>query len=51
MTCLVREFLEFFHLDYTTAVFDPETGLVCQSVTLVVGIELINSIVKNIVVF
>ncbi|XP_025097968.1 FGFR1 oncogene partner-like isoform X2 [Pomacea canaliculata] len=24
---LVREFLEFFHLEFTLAVFDPETGL------------------------
>ena len=36
MTCkgrqtvaLVREFLEFFKLDFTTAVFDPETNAVC----------------------
>ena len=25
---LVREFLEFFELDFTTAVFDPETNAV-----------------------
>ena len=25
---LVREFLEFFQLDFTTAVFDPETNAV-----------------------
>ena len=24
---LVREFLEFFNLDYTLAVFDPETNI------------------------
>ena len=27
---LVREFLEFFDLDFTTAVFDPETNAVCH---------------------
>ncbi|KAL8606794.1 hypothetical protein ACOMHN_049623 [Nucella lapillus] len=27
VTSLVREFLEFFHLEFTAAVFDPETGL------------------------
>ena len=27
---LVREFLEFFQLDFTTAVFDPETNAVSQ---------------------
>ncbi|XP_033607529.1 FGFR1 oncogene partner isoform X2 [Cryptotermes secundus] len=26
VTCLVREFLEFFHLDFTLSVFDPETA-------------------------
>ena len=28
-TALVREFLEFFELDYTCAVFDPESNAVC----------------------
>lgn len=28
---LVREFLEFFQLDFTTAVFDPETNAVSPS--------------------
>ncbi|KAK7107853.1 centrosomal protein 43-like isoform X2 [Littorina saxatilis] len=27
VTSLVREFLEFFHLEFTLAVFNPETGL------------------------
>ena len=27
---LVREFLEFFSLDYTASVFDPETGSVSK---------------------
>ena len=27
ITGLVREFLEFFSLDYTLAVFDPEVGI------------------------
>ena len=27
---VVREFLEFFQLDFTTAVFDPETNAVSQ---------------------
>lgn len=26
VACLVREFLEFFHLDFTLSVFDPETA-------------------------
>jgi FGFR1 oncogene partner len=26
VTCLVREFLEFFQLDFTLSVFDPETA-------------------------
>ena len=26
---LVREFLQHFNLDYTLAVFDPESGCVC----------------------
>lgn len=26
ITCLVREFLEYFGFDYTLSVFDPETG-------------------------
>ena len=29
VTSLVREFLQFFDLEYTLAVFDPEIGLVC----------------------
>ena len=28
MTALVREFLEFFELEYTCSVFDPETNAV-----------------------
>ncbi len=28
VTSLVREFLEFFNLEYTLAVFDPETNIV-----------------------
>ena len=31
---LVREFLEFFELDFTTAVFDPETNAVCYCLCL-----------------
>jgi len=29
---LVREFLEFFNLEFTLAVFDPEAGLVSLNV-------------------
>ena len=38
MTGLVREFLEYFDLDFTIAVFDPETNFVSQSkCTLIPG--------------
>lgn len=31
MTGLVREFLEYFDLDFTIAVFDPESNFVSQT--------------------
>ena len=31
MTGLVREFLEYFDLDFTIAVFDPETNFVSET--------------------
>ena len=31
MTGLVREFLEYFDLDFTIAVFDPETNFVSHT--------------------
>ena len=34
VTSLVREFLQFFDLEYTLAVFDPEIGLVCISLLI-----------------
>ena len=33
ITGLVREFLEFFNLEFTLAVFDPETGFVSVKVS------------------
>ena len=36
---LVREFLEFFELDFTCSVFDPETNVVWVSVCFVLFIH------------
>ena len=31
---IVQEFLEFFQLDYTSAVFEPESGLVSNNLII-----------------
>ena len=34
VTGLVREFMEFFNLEYSLAVFEPETGCVSTGTTI-----------------
>ena len=36
VTGLVREFMEFFELDFSLAVFDPETGFVSKTTVITV---------------
>lgn len=44
---LVREFLEFFELDFTCSVFDPETNVVWVSVYLSYSFISVSSIYPN----